>query len=134
MLFKFAHGFFFKSTVLFGCTSWGVVMRKATFAPVAPIMKVGSLMEGVQFANDSRYGLVVYFYTRDIGKAAELPDKLEYSTAVINNNVVGGEARYPCVGRCGSRCTARLWSLRNQHWTNIAYLLCYVLCSSQLRL
>jgi acyl-CoA reductase-like NAD-dependent aldehyde dehydrogenase len=93
----FEKGFFFEPTVLINVDHSMIVMREETFGPVAPIMAVDSLDEAIKWANDSRYGLVAYLYTRDIGKALRAAEKLEYGTVGINN-VVGGEVEYPYAG------------------------------------
>lgn len=94
---KFTRGFFFEPTVLLRVHHGMLVMRDETFGPVAPIMSVKSLEEAVQFANASRYGLVAYLYTRDLGKALEVADRLDYGTVAINN-VTGGEVEHPYAG------------------------------------
>ncbi len=93
----FTRGFFFEPTVLVNVRHDMIVMREETFGPVAPIMKVRSLEEAVHFANDTRYGLVAYLYTRDMDKAFDIADKLEYGTIGINN-VIGGEVEHPYAG------------------------------------
>lgn len=93
----FTRGFFFEPTILVNVHHEMIVMREETFGPVAPIMKVHSLEEAVHFANDTRYGLVAYLYTRDMDKAFDIADKLEYGTIGINN-VIGGEVEHPYAG------------------------------------
>lgn len=93
----FERGFFFEPTVLINVNHEMIVMREETFGPVAPIMAVDSLEEGVQFANASRYGLVAYVYTRDLGKAMKAAEELEHGTIGVNN-VVGGEVEHPYAG------------------------------------
>jgi len=93
----FERGFFFEPTVLTDLNHEMIVMREETFGPVAPIMAVESLEEALQYANSLHYGLVAYVYTRDLGKALWLADRLEHGTVGINN-VVGGEVEHPYAG------------------------------------
>jgi len=93
----FERGFFFEPTVLVNVNHEMTMMREETFGPVAPIMAVESLEEAVRFANNSRYGLVAYLYTRDLEKALWAADELDYGTVGINN-VVGGEVEHPYAG------------------------------------
>jgi len=93
----FERGFFFEPTVLVNVNHEMMVMREETFGPVAPIMAVDSLKETVRLANDSRYGLVAYLYTRDLGKALRAADELDHGTVGINN-VAGGEVEHPYAG------------------------------------
>lgn len=94
---QFEKGFFFEPTVLVGVDHSMKVMKEETFGPVAPIMAVDSLDEAISLANDSRYGLVAYLYTNDVGKALRIAEKLEFGTVGINN-VIGGEVEHPYAG------------------------------------
>lgn len=90
-------GFFFEPTVLVDVDHGMAVMREETFGPVAPIMAVDSLEEAMGLANDSRYGLVAYLYTQDLGRALRAAEGLEHGTVGINN-VTGGEVEHPYAG------------------------------------
>ncbi|MGB9521337.1 MAG: aldehyde dehydrogenase family protein [Anaerolineales bacterium] len=94
---RFEKGFFFEPTVLVNVSHEMVVLQEETFGPVAPIMAVESWEDAIRFANNSRYGLVAYLYTRDLGKALRAAELLEHGTVGINN-VVGGEVEYPYAG------------------------------------
>ncbi len=94
---KFKNGFFFEPTVLTNVNHEMRVMREETFGPVAPIMAVSNGEEAVNLANDSRYGLVSYVYTKDLKKALWIAENLECGTVGINN-VSGGEVPYPYGG------------------------------------
>jgi acyl-CoA reductase-like NAD-dependent aldehyde dehydrogenase len=73
------------------------VMREETFGPVAPIMTFSGVEQGLNFANDTIYGLVAYLYTKDLAKALKVSEDLQYGTIGINN-VSGGEIGYPYGG------------------------------------
>lgn len=94
---KYRRGYFFEPTVLADVNHEMIVMTEETFGPVAPIMKVSSLEEAIEYANDSLYGLVAYLYTRDLDKGLHVAEALEYGTVGINN-VSGGEVDYPYSG------------------------------------
>lgn len=82
---KYKRGYFFEPTVLTDVNHEMIVMTEETFGPVAPIMKVSSLEEAINYANDSIYGLVAYLHTQDLDKGLRAAEALEYSTVGINN-------------------------------------------------
>ncbi len=94
---RFKRGFFFEPTVLTNVDHTMLIMQEETFGPVAPIMVVNNVEEAVKLANDTKYGLVSYVYTKDIKRAISTAESLECGTVGINN-VSGGEVFYPYGG------------------------------------
>lgn len=94
---KFSRGYFYEPTVLTNVNHEMKVMREETFGPVAPIMTFSGVEQGLNFANDTIYGLVAYLYTKDLAKALKVSEDLQYGTIGINN-VSGGEIGYPYGG------------------------------------
>jgi len=94
---EFKRGFFFEPTVLTEVNHAMLIMQEETFGPVAPIMVVNDMEEVVKLANDTRYGLVSYVYTKDLKRAISIAESLECGTVDINN-VSGGEVPYPYGG------------------------------------
>lgn len=94
---KFKRGFFFEPTVLSEVNHSMIIMQEETFGPVAPIMVVNNMDEAIKLANDTRYGLVSYVYTKDIKRAITIAESFECGTVSINN-VSGGEVPYPYGG------------------------------------
>jgi succinate-semialdehyde dehydrogenase/glutarate-semialdehyde dehydrogenase len=78
-------GMFFAPTVLSGCTQDMDVMRKETFGPVIPIMRVHTEDEAVKLANDSHLGLLAYVFTRDRERGKRLAERIEAGTVMIND-------------------------------------------------
>jgi succinate-semialdehyde dehydrogenase/glutarate-semialdehyde dehydrogenase len=78
-------GFFFAPTVLTGCTDAMLIAREETFGPVVPIFPFDDEAEVIARANDSRYGLAAYVYTRDLGRATRVSEALEYGIVGIND-------------------------------------------------
>lgn len=94
---KFSQGFFFQPTVLINVDHTMRIMKEETFGPVAPIMVVSDIDEAVKLANDTRYGLVSYVYTKDLKRATLIAESLECGTVGIND-VSGGEISSPYGG------------------------------------
>ncbi len=80
-------GLFFEPTVISGVTDDMLCMREETFGPVAPIATFKTEEEAIKRANNSPYGLAAYVFTRDIGRAIRLSEKLEFGIVGINDGV-----------------------------------------------
>jgi succinate-semialdehyde dehydrogenase/glutarate-semialdehyde dehydrogenase len=82
---------FYKPTVLTEITNKMNIYYEETFGPVAPLISFKSEEEVVEMANDSKYGLAGYFYSRDIGKIWRVAEALEYGMIGINAGVISTE-------------------------------------------
>jgi acyl-CoA reductase-like NAD-dependent aldehyde dehydrogenase len=54
------------------------------FGPVATLNSFSSFDEGIEMANDARYGLQAGIYTRDLGLALEAGRRLEFGGVLVN--------------------------------------------------
>ncbi|MET3505753.1 NAD-dependent succinate-semialdehyde dehydrogenase [Halalkalibacter oceani] len=84
---KKIDGLFFEPTVLSGVKEEMQCMQEETFGPVAPISTFETEEEVIRRANNSPYGLAAYLFTRDIGRAIRISEKLEYGIVGINDGV-----------------------------------------------
>lgn len=80
-------GYWYSPTVLRGVTPQMSVMREETFGPVTPVMRVSSLEEAVDLANDSRYGLSAYVFSQDYRSVLRSVDELEFGEIYINRTL-----------------------------------------------
>ncbi|MFC4077403.1 NAD-dependent succinate-semialdehyde dehydrogenase [Salinithrix halophila] len=78
---------FFEPTVLDKVTDDMRVIVEETFGPVAPIQTFRTEEEAVEKANNSRYGLAAYFYTRDLARSIRVAEKLEFGIVGVNDGV-----------------------------------------------
>ena len=78
-------GLFYEPTVLIGCTQDMDVMRKETFGPVVPVMRVADDDEAVRLANDSHLGLLAYVFTRDRARGKQLAERIAAGTVMVND-------------------------------------------------
>ncbi|WP_339185316.1 NAD-dependent succinate-semialdehyde dehydrogenase [Oceanobacillus sp. FSL W7-1293] len=78
---------FYKPTVLTHVTNEMVITNEETFGPVCPIYEFDTEEEAIQKANDSIYGLAAYYYTRDLGKALRVGERLDYGIIGVNDAV-----------------------------------------------
>lgn len=72
------------------------------FGPVLPIIRVASVEEAIDFANESEFGLQSSVFTNDFKKAFEIAEKLEVGTVHINNKTQRGPDNFPFLGVKGS--------------------------------
>ena len=68
------------------------------FGPVLPVIRVKSVEEAIEIANQSDYGLQSAVFTQNINDAFSLADKLEVGTVQINNKTERGPDHFPFLG------------------------------------
>ncbi|WP_333824821.1 NAD-dependent succinate-semialdehyde dehydrogenase [Pinisolibacter sp.] len=84
------HGFF-EPTVICDAHIDMKFAQDEIFGPVAPLFRFDTEEEAVAIANGSPYGLAGYFYTRDLGRAFRLAEKLKFGQIGINESVLTTE-------------------------------------------
>jgi succinate-semialdehyde dehydrogenase / glutarate-semialdehyde dehydrogenase len=85
-------GYFYAPTVLSDVTADARLLKEEIFGPVAPVRGFGSEDEAVAWANDTEYGLVAYLFTRDLGRAFRVMEKLQYGMIGLNQGLVSNPA------------------------------------------
>ncbi len=78
---------FFAPTVLSGMRPGMRILAEETFGPVAPVIRFESEAEAVSMANDSRYGLAAYLFTRDASRLMRVAEALEYGIIGANDGL-----------------------------------------------
>ncbi|MBI3432482.1 MAG: NAD-dependent succinate-semialdehyde dehydrogenase [Hydrogenophilales bacterium] len=102
-------GQFFQPTVLSQCTPGMQVCRDETFGPVAPLIRFADEAEVIRMANDTEFGLAAYAWTRDLGRAWRLAERLDYGMVGINAGLIStaevafGGVKQSGLGREGGR-------------------------------
>ena len=85
------------------------IYHNETFGPVAPIIEFDNEDEVLALANDTRFGLAAYVYTRDLGRSMRMFEGLHYGIVGINDiNPTAaaapfGGTKYSGIGREGGR-------------------------------
>ncbi|MDL9980055.1 NAD-dependent succinate-semialdehyde dehydrogenase [Microbacterium candidum] len=85
-------GFFFQPTVFRVDDATAAVTRKELFAPIATIYRATSTADAIRFANDTRYGLASYVFTRDVSRAIAVSERLEFGMVGINRGIMADPA------------------------------------------
>lgn len=83
---------YYAPTVLGVATSDMQLFNEETFGPVVPLFPFESEDEVLVQANDTPYGLVAYFYSRDVARIWRLADRLEVGIVGINEGAIASEA------------------------------------------
>lgn len=68
------------------------------FGPVLPIIRVNSIDEAIEIANQSEYGLQLSVFTKNIESAFYVADRLEVGTVQVHNKTERGPDHFPFLG------------------------------------
>ncbi len=85
-------GNFYPPTVLGDVPADARVFREEIFGPVAPITTFVDEDEVIERANDTEFGLVAYFFTRDNARVVRVSEELEYGMVGVNTGIVSNPA------------------------------------------
>jgi succinate-semialdehyde dehydrogenase/glutarate-semialdehyde dehydrogenase len=85
-------GYFYEPTVLSDVPADARLLKEEIFGPVAPVRGFRSEDEAIAWANDTEYGLVAYVFTRDLGRAFRVMERLEYGMIGLNQGLVSNPA------------------------------------------
>jgi succinate-semialdehyde dehydrogenase/glutarate-semialdehyde dehydrogenase len=108
-------GLFWQPTVITNVGPDAAMSSEETFGPVAGIARFRTEDAVVRAANDTPYGLSVYYYTRDMGRIWRLSEALEYGIHGINTGLVSSEVvpfggvKESGIGREGSKYGIEEW-------------------------
>ena len=78
------EGAFYKPTILDHVTSNMKIVRNETFGPVSPIIRIKSVDEAFEVANDTQYGLQAGVFTGSIENALKAARVIEAGSVIIN--------------------------------------------------
>jgi succinate-semialdehyde dehydrogenase/glutarate-semialdehyde dehydrogenase len=81
-------GNFFQPTVIADANTEMRFTTEEIFGPVSPIYRFETEEEAIELANNTVYGLASYFYTRDLGRAFRVMDRLKYGLIGVNEGVI----------------------------------------------
>jgi vanillin dehydrogenase len=93
-----ADGPSYHPTVLYDVKPDMKIYYEESFGPVASIVIAKDSDDALRIANDTTYGLSSSIFSRDIGKAMKIAEKLEYGICHINGATVHDEPQMPFGG------------------------------------
>ena len=86
------EGYFFEPTVYEVHDRDDELCHRELFAPIATIYRVADTAEAIAFANDTRYGLAAYVFTRDLSRAFAVGERLEFGMVGVNRGIMADPA------------------------------------------
>lgn len=86
------EGYFFEPTVFRVHGRPDELCSRELFAPVATIYQIDSTAEAVAFANDTKYGLAAYVFTKDLSRAVAVGERLDFGMVGINRGIMADPA------------------------------------------
>ncbi|KQU59070.1 NAD-dependent succinate-semialdehyde dehydrogenase [Rhodococcus sp. Leaf278] len=85
-------GFFYTPTVLDSIPADANLLQDEIFGPVAAVIGFDTEDEAVGAANDTRYGLVAYFYTENLDRALRVSEALDTGMVGVNRGAISDAA------------------------------------------
>ena len=104
-----ARGLFFEPTVLGEVVPPMEVLQIEAFGPLAPLTRFDTEAQSIAMANDTKYGLAAYVFTRDVGRTFRVAEALEYGIVSVNEGLPSvavapfGGVKESGIGREGGR-------------------------------
>lgn len=78
------NGFYFRPTVVDDVGQSSEIVQEEIFGPVVPIIGVSDFDKAIEYANDSKYGLASYVFTRDNRRVLKAMHKIKFGECYIN--------------------------------------------------
>src|SRR5579864_4449372 len=78
------RGWFFEPTVIEDVKQKSSLVQDEIFGPVVPILGVDSFDKAIDYANDSKYGLASYVFTKDSTRVLKAMNRIKFGESYIN--------------------------------------------------
>jgi aldehyde dehydrogenase (NAD+) len=91
-------GYFPEPTVFDHVDKGARIATEEIFGPVLSVLRVKTVEEAIQAANNVQFGLTGSVYTQNINRAFAVIEHLETGMNHVNNPTIGGEAHLPFGG------------------------------------
>lgn len=101
------EGFYVNPTVFDNVTSKMTIAQEEIFGPVLALMRVETIEEAIEVANDVEFGLSASIFTKDIGKMLTFIDDIDAGLVRVNYETAGVELQAPFGGMKASSSHSR---------------------------
>lgn len=81
---KFKNGFFFEPTIIENVAQDSPLFQEEIFGPVIGSARISSIDEAIEKANDSKYGLASYLFTKDPDFIFTAAEKIRFGELYVN--------------------------------------------------
>ena len=95
---RLGSGYFPEPTVFDHVDKDARIATEEIFGPVLSVIRVDTVQQAIEAANNVRFGLTGSVFTRDISRAFAVIEHLETGMNHVNNPTIGGEAHLPFGG------------------------------------
>jgi betaine-aldehyde dehydrogenase len=82
------NGAFYAPTLVADCSQTSEIVQKEVFGPVLAVLPIDTPEEGLEKANDTKYGLAASIWTRDVFRAMEAARTLNFGHVQVNDHLM----------------------------------------------
>ena len=95
---EYENGFYIQPTIFENVTSNMAIAQEEVFGPFIALIKVDSIKEGLEVANDVQYGLSASIFTTNIAHMLSFINEMDAGLVRINAESAGVELQAPFGG------------------------------------